>query len=188
MSPPTRGRGLKREQYMARQTYSGVAPHAGAWIETGPAAPSRPRLSMSPPTRGRGLKPARTASCDRRRRRSPPTRGRGLKRGETCFANSFPVVAPHAGAWIETVPRRHSTCTATVAPHAGAWIETHGGMDRSWPRHVAPHAGAWIETPLLEACSARWPSPPTRGRGLKRGGRRRPGPCVRRRPPRGGVD
>ena len=35
------------------------------------------------------------------------------------------AVAPHAGAWIETVsiprPRRRDR----VAPHAGAWIETY---------------------------------------------------------------
>ena len=34
------------------------------------------------------------------------------------------MVAPHAGAWIETfvVGRPHSAIH--VAPHAGAWIET----------------------------------------------------------------
>ena len=82
------------------------------------------------------------------------------------------AVAPHAGAWIETIvirfgwfgvmslptrerglklsvmktPRKN----ATVAPHAGAWIET----STRWlqPRSltaVAPHAGAWIETFLM---------------------------------------
>ena len=33
-------------------------------------------------------------------------------------------VAPHAGAWIETLTSRVSPFTANVAPHAGAWIET----------------------------------------------------------------
>ena len=33
-----------------------------------------------------------------------------------------------------------------VAPHAGAWIETGLRTDESYGRHVAPHAGAWIET------------------------------------------
>ena len=33
-------------------------------------------------------------------------------------------VAPHAGAWIETVLARLAQIRATVAPHAGAWIET----------------------------------------------------------------
>ena len=33
-----------------------------------------------------------------------------------------------------------------VAPHAGAWIETYGGWDSLLIEGVAPHAGAWIET------------------------------------------
>ena len=33
-----------------------------------------------------------------------------------------------------------------VAPHAGAWIETSGIYTLSYDRYVAPHAGAWIET------------------------------------------
>ena len=75
-----------------------------------------------------------------------------------------------------------------VAPHAGAWIET-GESRRSLNRkHVAPHAGAWIETPTcyMKGYPCQW-SPPMRGRGLKRS-------ChgvedgYRRRPPCGGVD
>ena len=34
MSPPTRGRGLKRSSSLRRIRRSRVAPHAGAWIET----------------------------------------------------------------------------------------------------------------------------------------------------------
>ena len=33
-------------------------------------------------------------------------------------------VAPHAGAWIETVPKIEKLMNFFVAPHAGAWIET----------------------------------------------------------------
>ncbi len=33
-----------------------------------------------------------------------------------------------------------------VAPHAGAWIETGKELPVSRYRQVAPHAGAWIET------------------------------------------
>ena len=55
-----------------------------------------------------------------------------------------------------------------VAPHAGAWIETKTAVLMKEPREVAPHAGAWIETikakRVLLSCP--W-SPPTRGRGLK---------------------
>ena len=55
-----------------------------------------------------------------------------------------------------------------VAPHAGAWIET------SWPyghrsgSQVAPHAGAWIETPCPGDAEGMVMSRPTRARGLKR--------------------
>ena len=34
------------------------------------------------------------------------------------------VVAPHAGAWIETTMRCSLPSDSGVAPHAGAWIET----------------------------------------------------------------
>ena len=34
-----------------------------------------------------------------------------------------------------------------VAPHAGAWIETMTVKRGNKPEPVAPHAGAWIETP-----------------------------------------
>ena len=75
--------------------------------------------------RVRGLKPSRhnwSKSCCW----SHPMRVRGLKQtsgGRLVWSAS---VAPHAGAWIETVL-------------VGSWL-------RSWS--VAPHAGAWIETPL----------------------------------------
>lgn len=35
------------------------------------------------------------------------------------------TVAPHAGAWIETIPISFSSLTTSVAPHAGAWIRRH---------------------------------------------------------------
>ena len=34
------------------------------------------------------------------------------------------MVAPHAGAWIETVNAVYNFHSSNVAPHAGAWIET----------------------------------------------------------------
>ena len=34
------------------------------------------------------------------------------------------MVAPHAGAWIETLSALISPESVQVAPHAGAWIET----------------------------------------------------------------
>ena len=55
---------------------------------------------------------------------SPPMRGRGLKRIHSPKAGAAPGVAPHAGAWIETVASQVGVTNAKVAPHAGAWIET----------------------------------------------------------------
>ena len=34
-------------------------------------------------------------------------------------------VAPHVGAWIETVTTLKSPIVLSVAPHVGAWIETN---------------------------------------------------------------
>ncbi len=76
------------------------------------------------------------------------------------------AVAPHAGAWIETLKRKIRPVSVDVAPHAGAWIETLRSVDQRPKYPVAPHAGAWIET-----C--------THGSMDK---------LVQRRPPRGGVD
>jgi len=40
------------------------------------------------------------------------------------------MVAPHAGAWIETVAHLEYFVDHEVAPHAGAWIETQGMKTR----------------------------------------------------------
>ena len=79
----------------------GVAPHAGARIETGKSG-SGHCCPGSPPTRGRGLKPFRYY-------------------WESLQANQ---VAPHAGARIETVTYLKRHTAFAVAPHAGARIET----------------------------------------------------------------
>ena len=74
-----RGRGLKH----GRQNKSGVN-------------------SVSPPMRGRGLKQANNIIFDCTGR-SPPMRGRGLKRQLNRSQQKQHYVAPHAGAWIETI-------------------------------------------------------------------------------------
>ena len=56
------------------------------------------------------------------------------------------IVAPHAGAWIETTLRVSVVHPGDVAPHAGAWIETQSLACYLPVPSVAPHAGAWIET------------------------------------------
>ena len=56
-----------------------------------------------------------------------------------------------------------------VAPRAGAWIETFGHRHISGVRgQVAPRAGAWIETPVKAIDPGTVASRPARARGLKR--------------------
>ena len=55
---------------------------------------------------------------------SPPTRGRGLKPLMQAEMTKAIAVAPHAGAWIETLIAGKRRPSRWVAPHAGAWIET----------------------------------------------------------------
>ena len=95
-------------------------------------------------------------------------RERGLKQIVGTDDIDAIVVAPHAGAWIETNKSHCNEFLKNVAPHAGAWIETRqksyrGFFKKSLPMRerglklntsfgdhdtypVAPHAGAWIET------------------------------------------
>ena len=73
-------------------------------------------------------------------------RGRGLKPNGQHIQSNKGIVAPHAGAWIETTQMERNEQAKFVAPHAGAWIET----DVGW------YAFYYIK------------SPPMRGRGLKR--------------------
>ena len=108
---------------------------------------------------------------------SPPSRGRGSKQVQTQAQDGTGVVAPFAGAWIETLPtvtsparnesppsrgrgsKHYGYGTArlglAVAPFAGAWIETAPRLSvRRSERMVAPFAGAWIETPTQSAIGA----------------------------------
>ena len=54
---------------------------------------------------------------------SHPMRVRGLKH-KVLASCTKQEVAPHAGAWIETLLLHAYPYGLTVAPHAGAWIET----------------------------------------------------------------
>jgi hypothetical protein len=55
---------------------------------------------------------------------SPPVRGRGLKPRLDHMAVDGQIVAPPAGAWIETSYPPTHYIMSLVAPRAGAWIET----------------------------------------------------------------
>jgi len=72
---------------------------------------------------------------------------------DVCDAVYF-LVAPLAGAWIETSNVPLSPSPDKVAPLAGAWIET-GGVTLPCPSRarVAPLAGAWIETGREKKCA-----------------------------------
>ncbi len=93
-------------------------------------------------------------------------RARGLKLpGST--AGVYTSVAPHAGAWIETLLIQRFKNYHLVAPHAGAWIETPLAYTVNQSHSVAPHAGAWIETHSATAIAIATESRPMRARGLK---------------------
>ena len=70
-----------------------------------------------------------------------------MKRASDAGGAGQAAVAPHAGAWIETIFGNSDEAVANlVAPHAGAWIETLATWCKLLWVEVAPHAGAWIET------------------------------------------
>ena len=49
---------------------------------------------------------------------------RGLKPQHSSMCYRHSAVAPHVGAWIETIRRVYMELRTSVAPHVGAWIET----------------------------------------------------------------
>ena len=73
-------------------------------------------------------------------------RARGLKHSLPVSKTHHTLVAPHAGAWVETRRWLFLPGGLPVAPHAGAWVETHFPDKLAVVAVVAPHAGAWVET------------------------------------------
>ena len=108
LSRPTRARGLKRFVEQSLRINYGVAPHAGAWIETHTDVFADLMPQVSRPTRARGLKLGADYH-NRSRNASRPTRARGLKPSTLLLTDESVSVAPHAGAWIETISKRQST-------------------------------------------------------------------------------
>ena len=86
-SRPTRARGLKHVFTKAFKKQLQVAPHAGAWIETGLFAVSIQPGQWSRPTRARGLKPQPELHFDEKEL-SRPTRARGLKQKAWKFTDT----------------------------------------------------------------------------------------------------
>ena len=79
-----------------------VAPHVGAWIETQVDLQTQ-NEETSLPTWERGLKHTLCSVLDLLAR-SLPTWERGLKHFQHVIVDVIACVAPHVGAWIETVP------------------------------------------------------------------------------------
>ena len=129
---------------LAREEDRSVAPHAGAWIETSNGLPVT-RAIGSRLTQARGLKQVFDAAVNHGWG-SRLTQARGLKQFNGNASGQVKIVAPHAGAWIETCAFFTHPAVVSVAPHAGAWIETSREGANGFSYQVAPHAGAWIET------------------------------------------
>ena len=210
-SPPTRGRGSKRSprktrfHAVARRPLRGGVDRNSFVNMINIHNPRRPlrggvdrncRIQVpcesraaSPPTRGRGSKRwlARDGGVDWK---SPPTRGRGSKQQHRIFIAGDRIVAPYAGAWIETPIRRRAVLRADVAPYAGAWIETIRTASTATSRStVAPYAGAWIETAPRGSAAGSVLVAPYAGAWIETSCvRSRSRSCSDGRPLRGGVD
>ena len=122
MSLPVRERGSKRRHAQRRRGRLR-------------SLPVRERGSKRPPTRSTATGRASRSPCgsvDRNKylhailffvdRRSPC--GSVDRTPQTVKGAFNQLVAPRAGAWIETSPERRPTRRGSVAPRAGAWIET----------------------------------------------------------------
>ncbi len=164
MSPPMRGRGSKLSHHAilycdyrrppcggvdrnltnrAVEWNRRVAPHAGAWIETGwPAA--QMLVAMSPPMRGRGSKPLSALRLPRACGR-PPCGGVDRNNG---FAALCCVLArrPPCGGVDRNSFQPFITSTAWGRPPCGGVDRNVAGWISLTLPWVAPHAGAWIET------------------------------------------
>jgi len=153
-SPLTQGRGSKHVAHHREPHTKGVAPHAGAWIET-----TRRSRAFAPP------------------RMSPLTQGRGSKRRHGRAHRLERLVAPHAGAWIETRLGRRLLLALFVAPHAGAWIETSSRANMSAAGPKSPLTqGRGSKPPQPRLVDRQLQSPLTQGRGSKQFDRGMPRP------------
>ena len=194
MSPPVRGRGSKpvsrrlggmatgrppcggvdrNRSWRSLTRVACVAPRAGAWIETCSSSSPKPSSTRSPPVRGRGSKRF-LLRVDNRGLRRPPCGG--VDRNRFQGGDHAPaLVAPRAGAWIETFSAISLSPISSGRPPCGGVDRNRtaqvgmvdavrrppcGGVDRNlfpggleaWLQ-VAPRAGAWIETLLSRSIS-----------------------------------
>ena len=123
----------------------------------------------SPLTQGRGSKQPKPPDAGRIVP-SPLTQGRGSKHFTLDLPPKRQVVAPHAGAWIETAEaQKPSPDKLNVAPHAGAWIETW--QTTQGRRHSASPLtqGRGSKRDVRVNVDEHLRSPLTQGRGSKQG-------------------
>jgi len=100
--------------------------------------------------------------------KSRPMRARGLKQFVVFAISDALTVAPHAGAWIETISSRQSVRRPSVAPHAGAWIETAPKLGKYRMHGVSrPMRARGLKPYAAGQQTARVKSRPMRARGLK---------------------
>ena len=78
--------------------------------------------------------------------RSPPARGRGLKPVSSRLHFWSYIVAPRAGAWIETTLSDPDGGFLVSPPARGRGLKHFDRDAVSGQQPVAPRAGAWIET------------------------------------------
>ena len=98
--------------------------------------------------------------------RSHPTRVRGLKL-ITLDAEFCREVAPHTGAWIETIISFIIPTSTTVAPHTGAWIETMSKRAAIYSAESHPTRVRGLKLRKYRHLRKTRQSHPTRVRGLK---------------------
>ena len=82
-----------------------VAPLAGAWIETSDASPAALRPLVAP-LAGAWIETPNSSTRKTAESMSRPSRARGLKHADIELEDIIKLVAPLAGAWIETANAR----------------------------------------------------------------------------------
>src|SRR5208337_1422317 len=111
-----------------------VAPRAGAWIETCQLPLTKRHCAASRPARARGLKRVLIDLC-RLALASRPARARGLKRFDPTAALTHTASRPARARGLKRTGRgTKGSGDRLVAPRAGAWIETF--LPLSWCRSL----------------------------------------------------
>ena len=100
-SPPVRGRGLKPRKAQTPPAAAWSPPVRGRGLKQDDFRQIRSEV-RSPPVRGRGLKRYFMPLFENGTLTSPPVRGRGLKPFDLSDEDDQRIVAPRAGARIET--------------------------------------------------------------------------------------